>query len=114
MNAATLASSHCYSCEGSGKIIGHGCDGLRCPCIASCVECGEDFAWTHDDEKAPKNCPRCSPTNYSISLSLNLQYRVELADLERALMAVLDAKNIRVGGEFVDVTVRNIEAEEDL
>lgn len=54
-----LAEKGCYSCDGTGKIRGFGATGLRCPCIASCRECGDDIAWLHDDQFPPRQCSTC-------------------------------------------------------
>lgn len=54
----TIAQVGCYGCEGTGKIRGFGCAGMRCPCIAECEECGDDFAWG-DNETRPTTCPAC-------------------------------------------------------
>ena len=54
-----LASEGCYGCRGTGKMVGFGCDGRPCPCVAVCENCDEPFAWSHDDERAPRECPSC-------------------------------------------------------
>lgn len=60
MFGPTLAAPGCEACYGTGKVIGFGrSNGKRCSCIASCEVCDKDFAWTHDDEKAPAMCPAC-------------------------------------------------------
>lgn len=64
MSEPTLAYRDCYGCKGTGRTVGwwpH--DGKRCPCIASCEDCGADFAWTHDDERPPSYCQTCRAEN---------------------------------------------------
>lgn len=58
----TLASPHCYGCNGSGKIDGFGMSGERCMCVAECESCCEPFAWGHDDQYPPRECPSCRVT----------------------------------------------------
>lgn len=56
----TIAAPDCYGCLETGRIVGFGCSGLKCPCVALCEECGEAIAYDHgDDEWKPDLCEAC-------------------------------------------------------
>lgn len=56
---AKFADPDCYGCRGEGTIDGFGLRGVPCICVPTCEECGEGFAWDHDDAKPPKVCNEC-------------------------------------------------------
>lgn len=73
-----------------------------------CTECASDIII-----EGETTCPECRPHNYVISVAVTLQYGFRLADIERAIEAMLDEKRIRCAGSEARVIVRSIEATED-
>jgi hypothetical protein len=60
---ASPAEKGCYGCLGTGTLQGFGAaGGTKCPCVATCEDCCEPFAWAHDDERAPSHCAACFAT----------------------------------------------------
>lgn len=52
-----MPDPNCYGCLGTGKIVGFGRSGKRCPCT-ECHGCGGEV--THTDE-GHGWCDRCHP-----------------------------------------------------
>jgi hypothetical protein len=70
-----FAYADCYSCLGTGKIVGFGYTGQQCPCVAQCYHCDALIPQSDYDEGVPRRAdgvPSCEACRTAIALEDNV------------------------------------------